>query len=622
MVPLFGCLASSETVMKERRMYIALKSEMKQYKARFIRWFGNLPIKSKILLLYVPLIVVPLLILGLVSNLIFVHVTVDKMTRVVEDDSRMISMQIGTNLSNMENCANITALNLIQFYRSHSADAENEVNALILQKQLENVLRISKVSFDDVDSILFIDSNQKAVTLNPGMLANLEKGMESNLYQRILRNSPANVWFPMDCRDFFTENKEEPVLTLGKRVIDVDTGDTLGILILNRKESSITDLFPQVGKNGKIVVLDSDGKAVISSDSQELLRPFGTQTLKSEIQQGKDFNRVFTLDGEKTLAACTNLSEFRWKLLILIPFAELTEGVGSSTLVMLFLLIAFMILILLAAVFLSNQTAKPIVMLTEKMREVQNGNFSVSIHTTAADEVGELATGFQEMMDRINDLTRQTVQKQKRLREYELALIQAQIKPHFLYNSLGLIYTLCGMSGAKEAQTAAKSLADFYRGVLSEGREIISVEEEIQNVRNYLYIQSKRFSNMFTYEISVDEKLLHKRIPKLSLQPIVENSIHHGLVPKGGSGYLQLLGRQEGSVIVFTVTDNGVGMDEKVLSRLLERNSASEVGDGSFGIRSVQERFRLFYGEQYGVSVQSKKDQGTRVSITMPFNGE
>ncbi len=608
---------------KEWRMHLSLRSEMEKYKADFIRWFGNLPIKSKILLLYVPLIVVPLLILGFISNLIFVHVTLDKTTRTVEDDSRMISVQINTKLSNMENCANITALNLIQFYHNHQSDTWVDADALTLQRQKENVLRISSLSFEDVDSILFIDSKQNAVTLNPKMLANLDKGIESEQYHKVLEHSPANVWFPMEHRDFFTENANEAVLSLGKRVIDPDTGDTLGVLILNLKESSLADIFPRESVSaGQIVMLDLDENVVVSQNSQELLKPFATEAIRQEIQEQKDFHKMVNLKGKRFLMAGTKLQRFGWKLMILIPFEELAEGVGSSMTVMILLIAAFMFLIFLAARFLSARTVEPIVMLTEKMREVQEGKFAVSIRVNTTDEVGELATGFQEMMDKINDLTQQADRKQKKLREYELALIQAQIKPHFLYNSLGLIYTMCGMAGAKEAQIAAKSLADFYRGVLSEGREIILVEEEIQNVRNYLYIQSRRFSDMFDYEISVDEKLLHKKIPKLSLQPIVENSIHHGLVPKGGAGHLQLIGESDGSRIIFIITDNGVGMESQVLLHLFDRRMEQEAGNRSFGLRSVQERFRLFYGDSYGVDVQSEKGHGTKVTLTMPLNGE
>ena len=620
---LFGISGWSNVSGRSSRMHTSLRTGMKQYQERFSCWFGNRPIKSKILLLYVPLIVIPLLILGFISNLIFVHVTLEKTTRAVEDDSRMISVQINTKLSNMENCANITALNLIQFYRNHQSDTWADADALTLQRQKENVLRISSLSFEDVDTILFIDSNQNAVTLNPKMLVNLDKGLESEHYHNVLAHSPANVWFPMERRDFFTEDVDEAVLSLGKWVIDPDTGDTLGVLILNLKESSLADVFPRENSSaGHIVMLDRNENVVVSRNSQELLHPFATEAIRQEMQKENGFHKMINLKGQRFLVAGTKLQRFGWKLVILVPFEELAEGVGSSMTIMVLLIATFMFLILLSARFLSARTVEPIVMLTEKMREVQEGKFAVSIRVHTTDEVGELASGFQEMMDKINDLTQQAARKQKKLREYELALIQAQIKPHFLYNSLGLIYTMCGMAGAKEAQIAAKSLADFYRGVLSEGREIILVEEEIQNVRNYLYIQSRRFSDMFDYEISVDEKLLHKKIPKLSLQPIVENSIHHGLVPRGCGGHLQLTGRLDGTRIIFVVADNGVGMERQVLLHLLDRRQEQADGGGSFGLRSVHERFQLFYGDQYGVTVQSEKGKGTKVTLTMPLNGE
>ena len=606
---------------RDREMQIWARSEAARAAKRFTRWFGNQPIKRKILLLYVPLIVVPLLVLGIVSNMIFVNVTVDKMAKAVADDSALISVRIDSMLADMKNCANITTLNLIQFYHENTRDSSNAVDALVLQRKIENILRTGNISFPNVDSMLFIDANQRAVTLNTKLLSNLDEGLQSEIYNRVMNSSPSSVWFSMEYRDFFVTDKDTPILSLGKRVIDTETGDTLGVLILNLNETSVAAVFPQFSrKGGSVFLVDDDDIVIASQDKEKLLKPLEHASFDALSREREDFNEILRLDGQKTLVAGRKLQNFDWRLMIIIPVAELTAGVNSSATVMLVLIFVFMILVLTAANILSALTAKPIVSLTEKMREIQGGDFAVSIQAATTDEVGELAAGFNKMMKRINDLTAQSVMKQKKLREYELALIQAQIKPHFLYNSLGLVYTLCGMAGATEAQTATKSLADFYRAALSAGKEIISVEEEIKNVKDYLYIQSKRFSDFFEYQITVDEQILHKKILKLSLQPIVENAIHHGLVPKGSFGHLQITGQQEGSQIVFTVADDGVGMDAQIASHLLDREN-EDARSGSFGMRSVHERFQLFYGEQYGLEVQSSKGHGTQVRLVMPVNG-
>ena len=256
------------------------------------------------------------------------------------------------------------------------------------------------------------------------------------------------------------------------------------------------------------------------------------------------------------------------------------------------------------------------------------------------DEVGLLGRSFNAMLQQIGRLLSQVREEQRLKREAELRSLQAHIQPHFLYNTLDTIQWLARKDGAKEAAEMVEALSKLFRIGLSKGQETIPLADELEHIRSYLKIQKTRYKDKLNYEIEAGAIRGDTLVLKLILQPVVENAIYHGIKERRGPGHIAIRVSERDGVLEFTVEDDGVGMSEERLAALrgtLESPMASggETGAGgglpvspaasagsSYGLRNVQERIRLTFGESYGISVESKEKQGTRVTIRHPIIDE
>jgi len=262
---------------------------------------------------------------------------------------------------------------------------------------------------------------------------------------------------------------------------------------------------------------------------------------------------------------------------------------------------------------LAKLIVNPLRRLERDMSRVKGGDLNVVSVYHSQDEIGVLTSVFNEMVDRIKALLNDIKTEQKQKREYEFSLIQTQIKPHFLYNALDLIYVLCSMGRSEEAGGMTKALADFYRVALSGGKEIISLREEMNGVRNYLMIQKNRYSDIFDFSIEeIEEELMETPIPKLSIEPLVENAIYHGIKPAKYFGHLRIYTDRVDEKVEIRVEDDGIGSGERELSELI-----GESKNCGFGLRSVHERLKLYFGNDYGLKLNSVKT-GFSISIFIP----
>ena len=224
------------------------------------------------------------------------------------------------------------------------------------------------------------------------------------------------------------------------------------------------------------------------------------------------------------------------------------------------------------------------------------------------------------MISRINAQIQEITQKQASLRRTELALLQAQINPHFLYNTMDTIIWLIEADRHQAAVEMVSNLSDFFRHSLSRGEDVITLGEEERHVRSYLQIQQARYKDIMEYAICIDPGLQRARLPKLTLQPLVENALYHGIKLKRGKGCIYVTSRVEGTDILIQITDDGAGMAP---ARLAELSRALETGErGGFGLVTVHERLRLLFGPPYGLTLSSRQGVGTTVTVRIPCGGE
>ena len=231
-------------------------------------------------------------------------------------------------------------------------------------------------------------------------------------------------------------------------------------------------------------------------------------------------------------------------------------------------------------------------------------------------EVTSLSNAFGHLVIRIQELMNQVRNEEIVLRKTELRALQAQINPHFLYNTLDSIAWMCEEGRTKDAVEMVNALARLFRISISKGHELIPVEKEVEHAKSYLQIQKFRYKNQFQYSFDVQESCLHYYCNKITLQPIIENAIYHGLNRMIDEGFIEIKIFEDGGDVVFTVEDNGVGMTKEQCESILHKEVKGQTG--GIGIKNVNDRVKIYFGEQYGMKIESELDEGTKVSIRMP----
>ena len=279
--------------------------------------------------------------------------------------------------------------------------------------------------------------------------------------------------------------------------------------------------------------------------------------------------------------------------------------------------------ILLAIIFLSYQIprsiTRPIKRLSEVTDQVAKGDLTVRSNVRAGAEVNVLNDSLNTMIDKINELLEQVTKEQVRLRKAEFELLQAQINPHFLYNTLDAIVWLAEAGEQKKVVSMVGSLSEFFRMSLNQGKDIVSVKEELQHVRSYLEIQQVRYQDILEYELHVPESLNTYLIPKITIQPLVENALYHGIKNKRGVGKITITGYEEEGIFFLLIEDNGIGITQERLEQV--RNGILgkvSTGKAIYGLYNVNERIRLNFGEEYGISLDSSYGEWTRVKVMLP----
>ena len=281
------------------------------------------------------------------------------------------------------------------------------------------------------------------------------------------------------------------------------------------------------------------------------------------------------------------------------------------------ILLILLVLILGLTRMITQSVTKPIRELCRATKQVAKGNFS---HTEieSGDEIQVLTNSFNDMTGEIQYLIENIKKEQKNLRDTELKLLQAQINPHFLYNTLDAIVWMAEGGMNKEVVFMVTALSEFFRTTLSEGNDYITIREEESHIRSYLSIQEVRYADILEYEISIDAGIYPYYILKLTLQPLVENALYHGIKNKRGKGKITVRGYERDDRIYLEVEDNGIGMTEEELELLRKKVKGEAERERGFGLGNVDERIRLNYGPEFGISFQSKKGEGTLATVCIP----
>lgn len=329
-----------------------------------------------------------------------------------------------------------------------------------------------------------------------------------------------------------------------------------------------------------------------------------------------------TLDQIRDVSALTAEQITRYIYLELDYMARQEQALRTWTYTLMAVsaaIIAGVLLVMILVQYaIDRSISVPINALAENLRRLSEGDFSARSKNQGANEIDVLSDSFNRMVRKLEVLMEQLQENTRTREQLELRLLQEQINPHFLYNTLELIVWLAESGDKETVIHVVQSLSNFFRVVLSQGRAVVSVAEELACIKSYLYIQQIRYSDILRYEVDADEDTLNLSILKLTLQPLVENALYHGIKTRRGGGVIRVSVCREGEGLRLTVADNGSGMEPEQLERLRTAVSGGKTNATGFGLMNVQKRVQLEYGAAYGLEIDSAPGQGTTVTLHLP----
>ncbi|PCL90082.1 cache domain-containing sensor histidine kinase [Paenibacillus lautus] len=385
-----------------------------------------------------------------------------------------------------------------------------------------------------------------------------------------------------------------------------------GILTMDINANEFYSLIKMENDNKSVYIIDEFGGVISTGDqslqSNQLFDVFPIQERMTQDAGSFDMK----INGQERFFTYKKLSN-GWSTVITVPYDELLANANQATKnVIWFSVLAIGIAILLIY-FTTKVMTKRIEVLLQQIRKVERGDFRLSIKPMGHDEIGQVSFAFNKMASTIQSLIHDVYVKEIARKESELNTLQAQINPHFLYNTLSSISSLAIKEGAMQVYQMVNYLAKYYRVSLNKGKRIILLEQEINLVKNYVAIQKIRFRDKLHMHYDLDEQLFGNTTIKLILQPFIENCINHAIGDESGININVKL-RQEGDDILLQVIDDGIGMTPEQLDRALSKSDNLS----GYGVKNVNDRIKLTYGEEYGVSIFSRLGIGTAVTIRIP----
>lgn len=408
------------------------------------------------------------------------------------------------------------------------------------------------------------------------------------------------------------------VISYIRPLYDIPSEKKLGTIIVDINYDYLKELFTKssIQNDEKVLVVSRKGETIFTHPFNVILDDIiekDPQLL--ELDKAELRRDVF---GEDSIIVSNTIEYSEWKIIKVISTRRIYKDTSAVRTVAIIVSIIFIILSLSVSIILSLTLTKPILELNKKIKLVEKGDLSVNIPVRTNDELGELSRSFNNMVIKLKELINKVVEEQRRKSDMEFEILQAQINPHFLYNTLDSIKWLAVIQNVNNISEMTTSLINLLKYNISKNNPTVSLEEEIESVANYAKIQKFRYGNMFDIEYRISEEARKCKVLKLILQPIVENAIFHGFENFEDNGIIRIDAEVDSdSKLVIHVFDNGAGMDTENLNSIFAIENSKKKFSG-IGIKNIQERIKLYFGAAYGISFYSKLGKGTEVTITLP----
>ncbi|WP_241242769.1 sensor histidine kinase [Paenibacillus whitsoniae] len=586
-------------------------------------------LRAKLLTMFVILTCLPLIIVGLISY--------NKSYNTVLANSKSATMLLANQLSSNLDNVFIDIKNLLELEKNpnvlHFLFTQSSTN-LDAREILQTMSSYRQTyQYNNVLNITMINLYGRGISERKGVFQLDTNLLHNSHFDYLIKNPETILNIPPDDASSITsldgfQYKKRNIISIVSTVKQRVTHEVIGFIIIDVDDRVVTDFCDNVtvGKTGFFFVADDTGKPIfnpsrVSPDKRpnqeemnSIIRNPSTGTI--DISNGKP-NFILSVPSHST----------GWNIIGVVPLQEIVQEANSIRKLIIVSVLLSILFAITLHFFVSTRLTRPVRILKNKMQLAASGYLEAKVPLEGTDEIADLGHSFNTMIGKIRDLLNQSIKEQQEIKKSELRALQAQINPHFLYNTLDSILWLAQSEKKEQVVQLVMALSKLFRISLSKGRDVISLEMEIEHLQSYLTIQQIRYRDILDYDIDVDPTLMSMPILKMTLQPIVENALYHGLKNKRGKGMIHIVGRPDDDSQGFTmiVKDNGKGISEERLQQLqaalmdphFPEKTGNEVS-GGFGLHNVHRRLRLYYGESYGVQVESIDGEGTVVTIRLP----
>ncbi|MGG3508220.1 sensor histidine kinase [Paenibacillus lautus] len=583
-----------------------------------IGFIANRSIRFKLLLYFIFIISLSILTLGFLGSYLYKKSIEEEMNSHTIQMMNQVKNHIEAYLKEMDNIVDYLAGEeaVIEFMRAGEQDraklaetgAEVQRREAIFERQRSEIAGILTVSRNNASASNTMERIQR------------DPLTEEHWYQAAVSNPDTLHLFshPIGRNIKLMQNiSADQVLSAVKAVKDPVTDEIIGVVMIDMKLDFIRSIVESVslGKSGFIFIMDEMNGVVYSPVNRIVYRITG------EWLDGTTGSLVKPIFGCNYQIIYNTFPDIGWRIVGVIPLSESLKVVSDLQTVTVIIAMVTLFFAFIASWFFTNSIVRPVGKLRSLMRKVEEGELNLRFPGRTNDEIGQLGNSFNKMVEEIENLINMVYMEQKEKREAELKALQAQIKPHFLYNTLDTIQWMAQDRDAQDIVELIVALTNLFRIGLSKGNEIIPLTDELQHVESYLVIQMARYEDKLDYEILISDEIKRYRVLKIILQPLVENAIYHGIKTKSGRGKIVIRGFKDDNGLRLIVEDDGVGLPEDKLIQLREdmrftRQTGRERG---YGLFNVNERIKLSHGPEYGISINSVPGQGTVVEVRLPL---
>lgn len=589
-------------------------------KKSLLDYTGRGKMRTRLIFTYTLGIVLPLLILGMLF--------IDNAGSIVE--GQLIAMagtsvektadQLDTMLQRYTTLADQYVFDAI-FMQSLRRKYVNVMDAYDLYTEIWSRRRNYLLAWPDIRNITIYTENKTLVSTSPFVIRSGDYISGSPVYERIKQEQYAGLWSGVRkvTKQYEYWNPDNNSVAVSSKATftynrTLKTGSSAqgaeGMITLEIYDDALKKVMTSGMAAMRTAIVDEQGNLVFRGEFPEFLNAI----IPGESAGGPEH---LDYSGKNYLLWKTKLKN-RWTLLSVVTMDVVAEQANRLRLTAVFALVALAALAMAAIWLISSIMTERVRLLVEKMHRVDNKTLVPGPAIGGNDEISELDRAFIAMTERLTDSVERQYSAEVKRKEAELDLLHTQINPHFLHNMLSSLAWLADSRPGSEVRAAIESLAGYYRITLARGREIITLREELTGLAAYLELQRLRFSGRVRCLVEIDEALLDTLIPRLTLQPLVENSITHGSGPARRPVSLVISASVQGDMLRLVVQDDGVGMDAERLEQL-ERGEITSVAGSGLGYRNVAERIRLHFGDVYGLKVRSQPGAGTTVEVLLPL---